>query len=164
MKTLATIIILGISVLIAIYIRFIGYRANRPWLFKKQIYDDNLGRLWFNKIKKNPKENHFQAHTVFKPTNREIDIFFDSDENRLDPNQVRFYYEIENKYNDLVSQYIKSLKDSNLDSNFNYILFGISVGRVTGLDITFKLHYYDQKDLSNYMIQCYSNWKIIKIE
>ncbi len=159
-----SIIILVISALIALYIRSIGFRANRPWLFKKQIYNEKLGRLWYNKIKKNPKDNHFQAHTVFKPTNREIDIFFDSGEDQLDPNQVRFYYEIENKYNDLLSQYAKALKDSNLDNNSDLILYGISIGRMTSLDVTFKFHYYHERDSTNGPILTYCNWKMIKIE
>jgi hypothetical protein len=139
------------------------YKINRPWLFKKQVNHERLGKVWFNKSK-NPITNHFQAHTFFNPTKKEIDIFFASEDAYLDPNQIKIYYEIENKYDNLLSQYFESIKSAKLDCDYDNVLFAIEIPAINSKDMIFKLHFIKNKDFYNESILTYKNWELINID
>jgi len=111
---------------------------NKPWIFKKQITDDQFGLMWYNKDR-NPLFNHYQAHFTFKPTNSEIDAFFTSDKEGIDPKQKHFFWEIEKKYFDILpilitplEKFYKRSYNQEIkihDFKKEYRLFAISVSR-----------------------------------
>ena len=113
---------------------------NKPCLFKKQIQDDTFGRMWFNSNKKEPQFNHYQGHFTFKPINKEVDIFFDSDREGITNDQKNVFNTLENNYNDYISILITSIRDYILnkksrnleinDFNAEFKLFGISIPRI----------------------------------
>jgi len=124
---------------------------NKPWLFKKQIHDDIFGMMWFNKDKMQPEYNHYQGHFKFKPTQNEIDIFIDSDQNGISSEQKNVFKSLENKYHDFVSKIILPLQDKLRkrkstevlinDFNSEFQLFAISISKVINEQHELKLSY-----------------------
>lgn len=112
---------------------------NKPWLFKKQIHDDQFGMLWYNSSN-DPQYNHYQGHFRFKPTNDEVDIFIDSSREGISANQKEFFTEIEQNYleielkaKDILEKHLcKKLNSAVVLTNFraNFNLCCISLGKV----------------------------------
>ena len=113
---------------------------NKPWLFKKQIHDDLFGMIWFNIHKKQPEYDHYQGHLTFKPTNMEIDIFFDSDPEGIASDQKTVFKTLENNYHDYISKLLRPMQYSIVkrkskdivikDFNTEFQLFGLSIPRL----------------------------------
>lgn len=146
---------------------------NKPFLFKKKINDELFGLMWFNKSK-DPKFNHYQAHFIFKPSNHEIDIFFDADKEGINPRQKMFFYEIEKKYSELLRQIVqpvteklekRKLREIKInDFSKEFTLFAISISRVSEFNQEWSLSYYsDKHSMTGFTIN-FKNWDIISID
>jgi hypothetical protein len=146
---------------------------NKPWLFKKQIQDDTFGRMWFNSNKKEPQFNHYQGHFTFKPINKEVDIFFDSDREGISNDQKNVFNTLENNYNDYISilinairDYILNKKSRNLDiKDFNaeFKLFGISIPRIENGYQDVKLYYESDTHRINNISVTFRNGELLKV-
>jgi hypothetical protein len=159
-EVVTIIIVLGAGILITTIRRLI---INKPWLFKKQINHDQLGKLWFYKSK-GPAANHFQAHPLFHPIKKEIDAYFDSQIANLDPKQVQLFFDIEDKYYDLFGKYLEYLRSSKIVTEYDYELYAVEIPEIANNDINFKLHFTDKSDFKNKLILSYKNFELIKIQ
>lgn len=145
---------------------------NKPWLFKKRITDDQFGLMWYN-TDRNTKFNHYQARFIFKPTNSEIDGFFDADKEGIDPKQKHYFWEIEKKYLELIPQIVKSLEgfyknrySQNISfQNFKeeFTLFAISISRYSYQQQEWSLSYTKKDDPYSGITIKFRNWNIVDI-
>lgn len=162
---LTYLIFLLVGVIIVLLPRLKPFLMNRPWLFKKQINHEKLGRLWYVKNKKNPEYNHYQAHVLFRPVNREIDVFFDSD-NEFDERQAAFLDEIEKNYHNVYLKCLKSIEDKtkvNFSVNSDLMLYAIAIAQISEKQ-RWELCYYSEKHHINRMTVKLEEWEIQKIE
>jgi hypothetical protein len=146
---------------------------NKPWLFKKQITDAEFGLMWFNKDR-NPLFNHYQAHFTFKPTNSEIDAFFTSDLDGIDPKQRHFYWEIEKKYFEIIPTLISSLEDfyerkrnqsiKIRDFENEFKLFAISISRYAYQKQEWSLSYTNVSDVLSGITISFKNWDAVDVQ
>lgn len=118
------------------YFRHIFF-PDRPWLFKKIMHDEVFGKMWFNKNTKDPQYDHYQAHLLFKPTQKEVDIFIDADATGIEHEQRSLYLALERDFTDYMtalSRYMNKTRTSTdvsetVDIDSDYVLFGISIAR-----------------------------------
>jgi hypothetical protein len=147
---------------------------NKPWLFKKQIHDDIFGMMWFNKDKRQPQYDHYQGHFLFKPINKEIDIYFDADPEGITNEQKVTFKSLESEYKNYtfrllqpMQEKIKARKDVQIvikDFNAEFQLFAISISRVKNGQKDISLNYAsDTHGISN-ISATFSNGELVKIE
>lgn len=143
---------------------------NKPFLFKKKIKDDIFGLMLFNK---NSKLSYYQGHFLFKPSNKEIDIFLDSNKAGINPKQKIFFHQIENNYNQLVikiSQAIteklnkRKLREIIINDFSNeFTLYAISISWVSQLNQEWSLSYHSDIHSPSGLTVNFKNWEIINI-
>jgi hypothetical protein len=159
---IATIIGLALGLIIKKSYYFL---RNQPWLFKKQIHHDIFGRMWFVKDK-NPIYNHYQSHIYFKPANKEIDIFFDSDV-EFDSNQTLFFNAIEKQYQIIFFECLKLIEDQfkfKFSSDTDLNLWAIEIGKFSELNQKWSLSYSSEKHSLHNISVDLIDWKIQKIQ
>lgn len=103
MKYVTIIAIIIIFALIILAHRIYVYYMNHPWIFKKQIHHKKFGRLWYIKCQKESINNHYQGYHFFQPVNKEVDLFFETDEEGLNEQQESFFDQIEERINEIVA-------------------------------------------------------------
>jgi hypothetical protein len=130
------------------YFRHI-FVPDRPWLFKKIMHDEVFGKMWFNRNTKEPQYDHYQAHLLFKPTQKEVDVFIDADAKGIAQEQRSIFLALERDFTDhmaALANYMNQTRTSSdvsetMDIDSNYVLFGISIARIDDTRKDFALSF-----------------------